>query len=165
MPETADGRDSARWSVDVYTDGACSGNPGPGGWAAILVAAGKEREITGFEPSTTNNRMELTAAIEALRRLKRPCDVRLYSDSAYLVSAFTRGWLVNWKKNGWKNASRDPVSNQDLWEELDRLAAVHRIEWIKVAGHADNEKNNRCDALAVASIREGRQSAGKEGAF
>jgi ribonuclease HI len=153
---------SARPVVDIYTDGACSGNPGPGAWAAILVAGGKEREKTGFDPSTTNNRMELTAAIEALRVLKRPCDVRLYSDSAYLVSAFTRGWLVNWKKNGWKNASRDPVSNQDLWQELDRLAATHRIEWVKVAGHADHVYNNRCDALAVKQIKEGRQ-AGQEG--
>ncbi len=153
---------STRWTVDIYTDGACSGNPGPGGWAAILVAGGKERELSGFEPSTTNNRMELSAAIEALKLLNRPCAVRLYSDSAYLISAFTRGWLANWKNNGWKNAARDPVSNQDLWQELDRLSRVHQIEWIKVAGHSDHIYNNRCDALAVDAIRRGREAAQQE---
>ena len=157
LDRTEKAEPSLRPAVDIYTDGACSGNPGPGAWAAILVAGGKEREITGYDPSTTNNRMELSAAIEALRSLKRPCDVRLYSDRAYLVSAFTRGWLVNWKKNGWKNASRDPVSNQDLWQELDRLAEMHRIDGVKVAGHADHVYNNRSDALAVKRIKEGRQ--------
>ena len=154
--QDADQNHSYRWTVDIYTDGACSGNPGPGGWAAVLIAGGKEREISGYAPSTTNNRMELTAAIEALKRLKSPCSVRLYSDSAYLVSAFNKNWIGNWKRNGWKNASKDPVSNQDLWEELDRLAAIHSVEWIKVAGHADNEYNNRCDALAVQAINSHR---------
>ncbi len=163
MPDAAERQaEDDRWLVEVYTDGACSGNPGPGGWAAILIAGEKEREIAGYEPSTTNNRMELTAAIEALRRLKKPCSVRLYSDSAYLVSAFSKGWLVNWKRNGWKNASRDPVSNQDLWQELDRLTAIHDIEWVKVPGHADNARNNRCDVLAVNQIKEARQAGRTE---
>lgn len=147
---------SDRWLVEIYSDGACSGNPGPGGWAAILIAGGKEREIAGYEESTTNNRMEMTAAIEALKRLKKPCSVRIYSDSSYLVSAFTKNWLANWKRNGWKNASKDPVSNQELWAELDRLASIHNMEWIKVAGHSNNEKNNRCDLLAVSQIKERR---------
>lgn len=148
--------------VMIYTDGACSGNPGPGGWAAVLMAGGAEKEISGSDPATTNNRMELTAAIEALRRLTRSCSVRLYSDSAYLVSAFNQGWLANWQKNGWRNAAGDPVSNMDLWQELLRLAAPHRIEWIKVKGHADNPHNNRCDALAVAEIRNLRQAQAEE---
>ncbi len=153
--------------VEIYTDGACSGNPGPGGWAGILIAGGKEKEVSGYEPSTTNNRMELTAAIKALEELTRPCRVKLYSDSAYLVNAFNQDWLENWKKNGWKNASKAPVSNADLWEELDSLNQLHDITWIKVKGHADNEYNNRCDELAVAEIKKntetGRKSAAEAG--
>ena len=145
--------------VVIYTDGACSGNPGPGGWAAILKAQGAEKEISGGVASTTNNRMELTAAIEALGCLKRPCQVQLFSDSAYLVSAFTQGWLQNWQRNGWRNAAGDPVSNPDLWQALLAAAKLHQIEWIKVKGHADNELNNRCDQLAVAEIKKQRQIA------
>ncbi len=144
--------------VEIYTDGACSGNPGPGGWAAILLAKGSEKVISGGEPATTNNRMEITAAIEALRCLKRPCSVRIYSDSAYLVSAFTQGWLDNWQRNGWKNAAGDAVSNLDLWQTLLQAAKTHQIEWVKVKGHQDNELNNRCDKLAVAEIKKLRQN-------
>jgi ribonuclease HI len=143
--------------VDIYTDGACSGNPGPGGWAAILESRGVEKEISGGEASTTNNRMELRAAIEALSCLKKPCQVRLFSDSSYLVSAFNQGWLLNWQRNGWKNAAGDPVSNPDLWQALLTAAKPHQIEWIKVRGHADDERNTRCDRLAVAQIRKWRQ--------
>jgi ribonuclease HI len=144
--------------VEIHTDGACSGNPGPGGWAALVRFGDVEKVLSGACPATTNNRMELTAAIEALQTLKRPCDVRLSSDSAYLVSAFKEQWLEKWKRNGWKNAGGDPVSNIDLWTELDRLAATHRIEWVKVKGHAANEGNNRCDQLAVEEIRKYRAS-------
>jgi ribonuclease HI len=145
--------------VEIYTDGACSGNPGPGGWASILIARGVEKEISGGVESTTNNRMELTAAIEALKRLKKPCRVKLFSDSAYLVSAFNQGWLDNWQRNGWRNAAGDPVSNPDLWQALLAAARTHDIEWIKVKGHSDNEKNNRCDKLAVAEIKKLRAAA------
>ena len=142
--------------VEIYTDGACSGNPGPGGWAAILMARGHEKEISGGETSTTNNRMEMQAVIEALRRLKRPCQVKIYSDSAYVVSAFNQGWIRNWQRNGWQNAAKDPVSNRDLWEKLLEAARPHQIQWIKVKGHADNKLNNRCDQLAVAEIKKMR---------
>lgn len=140
--------------VDVYTDGACSGNPGPGAWAAILVASGVERELTGFEPRTTNNRMELTAALRGLEALNRPCRVRLYSDSAYLISAFNQKWIDNWKKNGWKNAAGTPVLNQDLWRDLIRENERHDITWVKVKGHANHAYNNRCDELAVNEIKQ-----------
>lgn len=140
--------------VSIYTDGACSGNPGPGGWAAILLAQGAEKVVSGFEPMTTNNRMELTAALEALRCLKKPCKIRLYSDSAYLVSAFNQHWLTNWQGNGWKNAAGNPVSNPDLWQHLLEAAARHDLTWVKVKGHADNVYNNRCDKLAVEEIKK-----------
>jgi ribonuclease HI len=140
--------------VDIYTDGACSGNPGPGGWAAILLARGVEKVISGGEMSTTNNRMEMTAAIEALSCLKKPCQVHIYSDSSYLVSAFTQGWLQGWQNNSWKNAAGDQVSNLDLWQALLRAAKPHQIDWIKIKGHQDNEYNNRCDRLAVAEIKK-----------
>ena len=139
--------------VVVYTDGACSGNPGPGGWAAIIMAQGATKEMSGFEPDTTNNRMELMAALMALRALKRPCHVKLYSDSAYLVSAFNERWIVNWQNNGWKNAAKMPVANQDLWQALWEEHERHEITWIKVKGHADNEYNNRCDKMAVNEIQ------------
>ncbi len=150
-----------REKVDIYTDGACSGNPGPGGWGAILICRGVEKEISGGEKLTTNNRMELMAAICALRCLKRPCQVRLFSDSAYLVNGFTAGWIVSWKRNGWKNSSKQTVSNIELWQELDRLSGIHEISWIKVKGHADNVYNNRCDALAVAATK--KQGEGNHG--
>ena len=139
--------------VMIYTDGACSGNPGPGGWAAIIIAQGVEKELSGFDADTTNNRMELTAAIKALQALKRPCRVHLYSDSAYLVSAFNENWIINWHKNGWKNAAKMPVANQDLWQALWEEHLRHEITWYKVRGHADNEFNNRCDKMAVNEIQ------------
>ncbi len=142
--------------MEIYTDGACSGNPGPGGWAAILRYGSHEQEISGFDPETTNQRMELMAAIKALERLKKPCRVKLYSDSAYLINAFNQGWVENWQRNGWVNARKQPVSNDDLWRRLITLAKVHDIEWIKVRGHSDNEDNNRCDELARAAIASGR---------
>ncbi len=138
--------------VTIYTDGACSGNPGPGGWAAILMAQGVEKEMSGFEEETTNNRMELIAALNALQALNRPCRVNLYSDSAYLVSAFNENWITNWQKNGWKNAAKIPVANQDLWKALWKEHERHEITWHKVKGHADNEYNNRCDKMAVNEI-------------
>lgn len=138
--------------VTIYTDGACSGNPGPGGWGAVLMAGDRVKELSGYDPVTTNNRMEITAAIEALRALKVPCRVKLYSDSAYLVNAFRQRWLENWQRNGWVNARKQPVENQDLWQELLRVMALHQVEWIKVKGHADNPHNNRCDELARAAI-------------
>ncbi|MEA4888263.1 MAG: ribonuclease HI [Clostridiaceae bacterium] len=149
-------------TIEIYTDGACSGNPGPGGWAAILSAHGVEKIISGGVLSTTNNRMELTAALEALKCLKRPCGIRLYSDSAYLVSAFVKGWLAHWQKNGWRNSAGDPVSNPDLWQALLQMAAPHTIEWIKVKGHADHAYNNRCDQLAVAEIKKIRLQTEKK---
>lgn len=141
-------------TVTIYTDGACSGNPGPGGWAAVLMCDGKEREISGFEPHTTNQRMELCAAIEGLRALKCPCSVKLHSDSAYLINAFRQNWLKNWVVNGWQNSQKKPVENRDLWEELLRLTKIHQVDWIKVPGHRDNEYNNRCDLLARTAIKE-----------
>lgn len=141
--------------IKIYTDGACSGNPGPGGWAALLMFGDHKKEITGFDKDTTNNRMELMAAIKGLQALNQACEVDLYSDSAYLVSAFNEGWLQNWQKNSWKNAAGQPVSNIDLWQELLDLNKRHDITWHKVKGHSDNEYNNRCDQLAVAAIKEG----------
>jgi len=141
--------------VVIYTDGACSGNPGPGGWAAILRLGSHEREISGYEPLTTNQRMELTAAAEALRTLKFPCRVKLHSDSAYLVNAFRQDWLGRWEKTGWLNARKEPVENQDLWRKLIHQSRIHQVEWIKVDGHAGDQLNNRCDALARVAIKEG----------
>ncbi len=140
--------------VEIYTDGACSGNPGPGGWGAILLYNEHSKELSGGENPTTNQRMELTAAIQALKALKEPCRVRLYSDSAYLINAFTLGWLDKWQRNGWRNAKGHPVENQDLWQELVALTAIHQVEWVKVKGHADNDLNNKCDQLAKAAIKE-----------
>ena len=135
--------------VIVYTDGSCSGNPGPGGWAAILQYGSTEKEIAGAEAQTTNNRMELRAAYEALASLKEPCKVTLHTDSNYLYKAFTDGWLANWQKNGWKNASKKPVENKDLWEMLLEMDARHHVQWRKVKGHADDALNNRVDHLCV----------------
>ncbi|MCX7843203.1 MAG: ribonuclease HI [Clostridia bacterium] len=145
--------------VIIYTDGACSGNPGMGGWAAILKYGEHEKILTGSEDETTNNRMEMIAAIEGLKALKAPCEVELYSDSAYLISGFEKGWIYNWKRNGWITAGKDPVKNIDLWQELDRLNKIHSIKWIKVKGHSDNEFNNRCDKLAVDEIKKRKKEA------
>ncbi|NLN83439.1 MAG: ribonuclease HI [Firmicutes bacterium] len=140
--------------VEIYTDGACSGNPGPGGWAAVLKYKGNRKEISGGIKATTNNRMELQAAIEGLAALKESCQVNLYSDSAYLINAFKQGWLDNWQRNGWKNAKKQPVENQDLWQQLLSLNRKHQISWHKVKGHSDDEENNRCDALAKAALEK-----------
>ncbi|MBR5389841.1 MAG: ribonuclease HI [Clostridia bacterium] len=136
--------------VEIYTDGSCSGNPGPGGWGAILRYRGTEKELSGGAPATTNNRMELTAVIEALSALKQPCAVDLYTDSRYIASAIREGWLENWKARGWKKADSSPVLNRELWEALDGLLSVHAVTFHWVKGHADNACNNRCDALATA---------------
>ena len=142
--------------VEIYTDGACSGNPGPGGWGAVLIYGERKVELSGFEKDSTNNKMELTAPIEALKKLKEPCGVNLYSDSAYLINAFKQGWLDKWIKNGWKRNKNEEVKNIELWKELVRLANYHTIEWIKVNGHADNEYNNLCDKLATDAIKNTR---------
>ena len=136
--------------VAVYTDGACSGNPGPGGWGAILSYKGKEKEISGGEKQTTNNRMELTAVISALECLKEPCEVDLYSDSKYVIDALEKGWAVSWRKKGWIKSDKKPALNPDLWERLLLLVSQHEMHYHWVKGHAENAYNNRCDALAVA---------------
>lgn len=138
--------------VSIFTDGACSGNPGPGGWAAILRYGAKERELSGAEPHTTNNRMELTAAIRALTVLTEPCEVTLTTDSQYLRLGVTQ-WMENWKRRGWKTASKSPVKNQDLWMALDELVQRHSVTWKWVRGHSDHPENERCDQLAVAAMR------------
>ena len=140
--------------VTIYTDGACSGNPGPGGWGAILMYKGNKKEISGAKADTTNNIMELTAVIEALKLLKFPCKVNLYSDSAYVVNAFIQKWIVGWQKNNWKTADKSDVKNKELWQELLQLTKTHDVTFIKVKGHADNEFNNRCDELARNAIKE-----------
>ena len=139
--------------VIIYTDGACSGNPGPGGWGAILMYKGVKKEISGGMKETTNNIMEVTAVIEALKCLKVESDVQVYSDSAYTVNAFNQGWIYNWMKKGWKTASGEPVKNKELWQELYDLTKKHKVEFIKVKGHADNEFNNRCDEMARNAIK------------
>lgn len=138
--------------VIIYTDGACSGNPGSGGWGSILMYKDKIKEISGGMKDTTNNVMELTAVIEALKLLKFNCNVKLYSDSAYVVNAFNQKWIYGWMKNGWKNSNKEPVKNKELWEELYSLTKIHNVEFIKVKGHADNKYNNRCDELARKAI-------------
>jgi ribonuclease HI len=141
-------------TVTIYTDGACSGNPGPGGWGAILEWQGHEKELSGGEAQTTNNRMELTAVLTALRLLKEPCIVELYSDSKYVVDAIDKGWLYGWQKKDWIKADKKPVLNVDLWQQLLPELKRHdvRLHWVK--GHAENEKNNRCDQLAVAESKK-----------
>lgn len=146
--------------VEIFTDGACSGNPGPGGWGAILRYRGVERELSGFAAETTNNRMEMTAAIEALEALKRPCRVRLASDSQYLRDGITK-WIHGWKARGWLTADKKPVKNIDLWQRLDKAAADHEVSWVWVRGHAGHPENERADALARAGVAEARlQKAG-----
>ena len=140
--------------VSIYTDGACSGNPGPGGWGAILEWNGREKELSGGERETTNNRMELSGVIFALSALKEPCAVDLYTDSKYVFDAVDKGWVYAWRKNGWRKADKKPALNVDLWERLLPLLEAHRVTWHWVKGHAENEKNNRCDALAVAQSRK-----------
>lgn len=143
--------------VIIYTDGACSGNPGPGGYAAILMCDGVQKEISGGEPETTNNRMELRGPIEALKLLKEKCDVEIYSDSSYVVDSFEKGWVYGWKKNGWKRKD-GPLKNVELIQQLYDLCAFHHVKWNKVKGHADNELNNRCDVLAVAAAASFKDS-------
>ena len=138
--------------VLIWTDGACSYNPGPGGWAAILRYGKAEKELSGGEALTTNNVMELTAVVESLKALKEKCKVELHSDSAYVVNAVEQGWLRNWKINGFRTADKKPVKNRELWEELDALLSLHDVKFVKVKGHADDEYNNRCDALARKEV-------------
>lgn len=140
--------------IDLYTDGACSGNPGAGGWGAVLIYKGIEKEISGGERSTTNNRMEIFAVIAGLRCLKESCSVNIYSDSAYTVNAFNEGWIYGWMKNGWKKADGKPVANAELWQELYAETQKHKVVFIKVKGHADNAYNNRCDELARSAIKK-----------
>lgn len=140
--------------ITIYTDGACSGNPGPGGWAAVLMLGDNKKEISGGSKDTTNNIMELTAVVEALKLLKRPCKVNLNSDSAYVVNAFNQKWIYGWIKKNWKTADGSPVKNKEIWQELYSLTKIHDVTFIKVKGHADNEFNNRCDELAVAESKK-----------
>ena len=139
--------------VTIYTDGACSGNPGPGGWGAVLIYGETKKEISGARENTTNNIMEITAVLEALKLLKEECEVEVYSDSAYVVNAFNQGWIYNWQKNNWKTSGKDPVKNRELWEELYSYTRKHKVTFIKVKGHSDNELNNRCDFLATTAIK------------
>ena len=141
-------------TVILYTDGACSGNPGPGGWGAILEYGGVEKELSGGEASTTNNRMELTAVIAGLSALKEPCIVELYSDSKYVIDGLSKGWAEAWRKKGWRKADKKPALNPDLWETLLDLTHIHQIRYHWVKGHGENEKNNRCDQLAVTESKK-----------
>lgn len=141
-------------TVTIYTDGACKGNPGPGGWAAVLKLGDVEKEISGGEPSTTNNRMELTAVISALQALKYPCIVELYSDSKYVIDALSKGWARSWKRKGWMRNGKEKALNPDLWETLLNLVDIHDVHYHWVKGHATNKYNNRCDELAVAESRK-----------
>lgn len=143
-----------RKKVILYTDGACSGNPGPGGYGAILIYKGIEKEISGGELNTTNNKMEIMAVIKGLESIKEPCDVTVYSDSAYIVNTIQKGWIYSWKKNNWIKSDKSKVKNIDLWEKMLELMDIHNITFIKVKGHADNEYNNRCDKLAVAETQK-----------
>lgn len=140
--------------VIIYTDGACSGNPGPGGWAAVLISGENRKEISGGNKNTTNNIMELTAICEALKALKQKCDVELYSDSAYCVNGFNQGWIYNWIKKGWKTADGSDVKNKEIWQEIYDLTKKHNVKFIKVKGHSNVELNNRCDELARGEIEK-----------
>ena len=142
--------------IDIYTDGACSGNPGPGGWGVVLIYQENKKELSGYQPETTNNRMELFAAIQGLSALKESCVVNLYSDSSYLVNAFEKHWIEKWQRDGWKTSTKSPVENQDLWKLLLIHVRKHQVRFIKVKGHSDNQYNNRCDEMAVAAIKNGR---------
>ena len=138
--------------VVIYTDGACSGNPGPGGYGSVLIYKNVNKELSGYEELTTNNRMEIKAVIEALKALKEPCNIKLYTDSKYVSDAFNKNWLKNWLRNNWKKSNKQPVENKELWEELVSLTEDHNIEWIWVKGHNDNKYNERCDELARQQI-------------
>ena len=146
-------------TITLYTDGACSGNPGPGGWGAVLRYGKTEKELSGGEPRTTNNRMELTAAIRALEALRAPCQVTLYSDSRYLVDGITKGWARSWQARGWVKPDKKPALNPDLWERLLALCETHVVTFCWVRGHASNEYNNRCDALAVGAYQQWRMES------
>ncbi len=150
---------TGRKRVEIFTDGACSGNPGPGGWGAVLRYGSAEKELSGGEPETTNNRMELMAAIAALEALKEPCEVHLTTDSQYLRKGITE-WIHGWKRNGWRTSGRKPVKNADLWQRLEDAAARHDVHWHWVKGHAGHEENERADALAREAIRRLRESGG-----
>ncbi len=145
---------SQRKHLEIFTDGACSGNPGPGGWGAVLRYQGIEKELSGGEASTTNNRMELTAIIEALSILKEPCDVTLTTDSKYAADGITKGWAASWKRNGWKKADKKPALNSDLWEKILELTATHNVKIVWVKGHAGHPENERCDTLATTAITQ-----------
>ncbi len=153
MASTPDAAPAELPAVDIFTDGACRGNPGPGGWGAILRFGDTEKELSGGEAQTTNNRMEMTAAIVALEALKRPCRVRLYTDSQYVRDGITT-WLRGWKARGWRTADKKPVKNVDLWQRLDAAAVPHQVEWLWVRGHAGHPENERADALARAAVPE-----------
>ena len=145
-------------NIEIYTDGACSGNPGLGGWACVLLYNGNEKRLSGGEKQTTNNRMELMAVIKALEALNQPCNVDLYSDSAYVVNAFLQDWISSWVLNNWKTKSKDPVKNVELWQKLIALTHTHDVTWHKVKGHSDNQMNNLCDMLARGEIEKLRKS-------
>ena len=140
--------------IQIFTDGACSGNPGPGGWGAILRFEGREKELSGGEPNTTNNRMELTACIEALKALKEPCEVLLTTDSQYVVNSIEKGWAQGWKDNGWRKADKKPALNPDLWDALLLLLSIHKVTFNWIKGHAGHPENERCDTLAVTYYKE-----------
>lgn len=142
-----------RKKIIMYTDGACSGNPGPGGYAAILMYGDIVKEVFGSEKDTTNNKMEMMAVLKGLEIIKEPCDIEIYSDSAYVVNSVEKGWLFNWKKKDWIKSDKKPVKNIELWEELLKYLEIHNIKFIKVKGHSDNEYNNRCDKLAVEAYK------------
>ena len=142
--------------VVLYTDGACSYNPGPGGWGCVLEYKGKTKELSGYNPNTTNNQMELTAIIEGLKAIKESCVVEIYSDSAYVVNAFLNDWITDWQLRGWKNAQKKPVKNPELWQELISLVQKHQVVWNKVKGHAGVELNERCDFLATNEIEKNK---------
>lgn len=143
-------------NVVLYTDGACSGNPGPGGWGVVLDYNGIKKQISGYEDNTTNNRMELLAVIKGLIALKETCNVEVYTDSAYVFNAFTQDWIKNWEQNGWVNSSKKQIANIDLWKQLLQLTNIHNVHFNKVKGHSDNELNNLCDKLATSEISKNK---------
>ncbi len=146
-----------RFKVEIYTDGSCKNNPGPGGWGAVLMYGGKKKELSGGEPDTTNNRMELTAAIKALEALKQPCDVTLTTDSKYLCDGMGKGWAKSWKKRGWRKSDNSPALNPDLWERVLELCEIHKVKFEWVKGHAGHEYNERCDEMAQSEAEKYRK--------